>query len=150
MKKHFFYFCILVTGIQACNKDYFEWNLPRPAKLPNNTCNVTQETISNYPNTTLETTMQEYFNMGDDYQITIISGSGYRQVDNVSLYDNDIFIFSWGNYLLLDQICLLGACTAYSGVFTLPDRISISNCYNVRITHREDLFVSPTFTVVSN
>jgi hypothetical protein len=108
------------------------------SQLPNNTCNVTATTTgSTY---TMQTPSQPYFNQGDTYTITMYSSIySFGQADNVTLYDGDDFVYSFGNWL---------GFTNNTKTFTLPNSIPSSNCYNIRVMKGSDLYVSSTFIII--
>lgn len=107
-------------------------------QLPNNTCNVTATTTGT--TYTMQTPSQSYFNQGDSYTITMYSSIySFGQSDNVALYDNDVFVYSFGNWLAFPN---------NTRTFTLPSSIPLSNCYNIRVVKGSDLYVSPIFIIV--
>ena len=72
------------------------------SQLPNNTCNVTATTTgSNY---IMQTSSQSYFTKGDSYKITMYSSIYFfGQANSVKLYDGDIFVYSFGNWVVFSN-----------------------------------------------
>ena len=67
----------------------------------------------------------DYLNSGDQIMITMYSSTlSNNQVKNISLYKNDEFIYSWGNWLTL---------TNNQKSLVIPSSLTSSSCYNIRV-----------------
>jgi hypothetical protein len=108
------------------------------SQLPNNTCNVSATT--NGSTFIMQTSSQSYFTQGESYPITMYSSVfDIGQVNNIKLYDGNLFIYSFGNWIVF---------TNNTKNLILPHSIPVSNCYNIRVEDGSDLYVSPNFTIL--
>jgi hypothetical protein len=108
------------------------------SRLPNNICNITAKTTGS--NFMMQTSSQSYFTQGDSFTITMYSSVySFGQANSVKLYDGDVFVYSFGNWLVFSNNLKK---------LTLPSSIPVSNCYNIRIEKGTDLYVSPNFTIL--
>ena len=126
-------FAINSIGTSYGNQITFSTN-----QLPNINCNIIG--ITTGTNFTMQTSFQSYYTQGNSYTITMYSPVySFGQANSVALYDGDVFIYSFGSWLVF---------TNNTRTFTLPGSIPASNCYNIRVIKGSDLYVSPTFIIV--
>ena len=125
-------FATNVVGTAYGNQINFTTSLPN--KICNNTAITTGTTYA------IQTSSQSYFTQGEPYTITMYSSIySFGQASSVKLYDSDVFIYSFGSWLVF---------ATNTRTFTLPSSIPVSNCYNIRVVKGSDLYVSPIFTIV--
>ena len=114
----------------------------------NETCSLNDEQTGTYYE--LRIPDFNYLNSGDQIVITMYSSVfSNSQVKNISLYKNDEFIHSWGNWLTL---------SSNQRNLVLPSSLASSSCYNIRVFEEgptvsstdDESYISRLFEIRSN